>query len=275
MSYLLKQSQTARPLLFLMVDSADHITGKTGLSPTVTLSKNGGSFAAPAGAVAAVGNGWYRVAGHATDANTLGPLVLNATATGADPCDVVYEVVSFDPSDDERLGLTALPAASAGGDGGLPVLDENGLILTNVARVNGNQSSAEGLSSLGSYYAANDMVPAEVGSVTVASIGTGVITAASIASGAFNGKGDWLLSSGYTAPPTAAAIATAVLAAGDVDGYSLEATLKLCLAALAGKLSGAAGTTVTIRAADDSKARITATVDSDGNRTAITLDATG
>jgi len=61
----------------------------------------------------------------------------------------------------------------------------------------------------------------------------------------------------------------------DIDGYTLEDALKLCLAALAGKISGAATATNTIRAADDSKARITATVDSDGNRTAITLDATG
>lgn len=76
---------------------------------------------------------------------------------------------------------------------------------------------------------------------------------------------------GVLLPPTVAEI----LAAGDVDGYTFEQFMKLCLAALAGKLSGAATTTVTIRAADDSKARITATVDSDGNRTAITLDATG
>lgn len=66
-----------------------------------------------------------------------------------------------------------------------------------------------------------------------------------------------------------------ILAGGDIDGYSLEETLKLCLAALSGKLSGAASTIVTIRAADDSKDRITATVDSNGNRSAITLDATG
>lgn len=84
--------------------------------------------------------------------------------------------------------------------------------------------------------------------------------------------------SGYsltTAPPTAAENAAAILAAGDVDGFTLEQTLKLCLAALAGKLSGAATTTITIRAADDSKARITATVDADGNRSSLTLDATG
>lgn len=70
-------------------------------------------------------------------------------------------------------------------------------------------------------------------------------------------------------------LSTTLMAAGDVDGYTLEETLKLCLAALAGKLSGADTTTVTIRAADDSKARITATVDSDGNRSAVTLDETG
>lgn len=72
-----------------------------------------------------------------------------------------------------------------------------------------------------------------------------------------------------------AAIATAVLAAGDVDGFTLEETLKLCLAALAAKLSGAGTTTITIRAADDSKDRITATVDASSNRTAVTLDAAG
>ena len=37
----LKQSSTARPLLFLMVSSTDHIAAVTGISPTVTLSKAG------------------------------------------------------------------------------------------------------------------------------------------------------------------------------------------------------------------------------------------
>lgn len=66
-----------------------------------------------------------------------------------------------------------------------------------------------------------------------------------------------------------------ILASGDIDGYSLEQTLKLCLAALSGKVSGGGTTEIIIRAADDSKARITATVDSNGNRSAVTLDAAG
>lgn len=66
-----------------------------------------------------------------------------------------------------------------------------------------------------------------------------------------------------------------ILAGGDIDGYTLEQTLKICLAALAGKISGAGTTSIVIRAADDSKDRITATVTSRGNRTVVTLDATG
>lgn len=89
-----------------------------------------------------------------------------------------------------------------------------------------------------------------------------------------SGKVSLKLTDGFDSS-TLAAIAAAVLAAGDVDGYTLEQTLKLCLAALAGKLSGAATTTATIRAADDSRDRITATVDASGNRTAVTLDANG
>jgi hypothetical protein len=72
-----------------------------------------------------------------------------------------------------------------------------------------------------------------------------------------------------------AQITSDILAGGDIDGYTLEESQKIQLAALAGKLSGAATATEIIRAADDSKARITATVDAAGNRTAITIDETG
>jgi len=97
MGYLIKQSSVARPLMFLMIDSATHINGKTGLAPTVTISKNGAAFATPLGAVTELSGGWYKVAPNATDSGTLGVLILNATATGADPCDDRFEVVAFDP----------------------------------------------------------------------------------------------------------------------------------------------------------------------------------
>lgn len=73
------------------------------------------------------------------------------------------------------------------------------------------------------------------------------------------------------------AIATAQLdlAAGVETGLTLRQAMRLLSAASAGKLSGAATTTITIRnAVADSKDRITATVDSSGNRSAITVDLT-
>jgi len=108
---LIKQSSTARVLAFLMVDSTDHVTGKTLLTPTVTLSKNGAGFGACAGAVSEVGSGWYKVAGNATDSNTLGSLALHATGAGADPTDTEFEVVAFDPQDATSLGISRIDAA--------------------------------------------------------------------------------------------------------------------------------------------------------------------
>ena len=65
------------------------------------------------------------------------------------------------------------------------------------------------------------------------------------------------------------------LADGDIDGYTLEEAMKICLAALAGKVSGAGTTSITIRSADDTADRIVATVDTNGNRSAVTLDGAG
>jgi hypothetical protein len=81
-----------------MKDSADHYTPKTGLTPTVTISKNGAAFGAPAGAVTELSGGVYQVAGNATDTNTLGILWLHATSAGADAIDTQYDIVGFDPT---------------------------------------------------------------------------------------------------------------------------------------------------------------------------------
>lgn len=129
MAQLLKQSSTAQPLLFLLVQSSDHITPLTGATPTVTISKAGGSFSSPSGAVTEIANGWYKVAGNGTDTNTLGPLILHASATSGDPADIIYEVVAYDPQDALRLGLTALPNANAGANGGLPTGNASGQVV--------------------------------------------------------------------------------------------------------------------------------------------------
>lgn len=135
-----------------MVDSTDHLTGKTGLTPTVTLSKSGSAFAAPAGAVTEIANGWYKVAANATDTNTLGPLILHATGTAADPVDVEYAVVAYDVQDAVRLGLSAVPNAAAGANGGFPILSSGGTTLaytvTTVSTVNGLAADSVNASAL-------------------------------------------------------------------------------------------------------------------------------
>ena len=94
---LIKQNDTSKAICFLLVSSTDHVSPVTGASPTVQISKNGGTFATPTGTISEIGNGWYKLTPAATDADTLGPLLIHATASGADPVDVEYQVVAFDP----------------------------------------------------------------------------------------------------------------------------------------------------------------------------------
>ena len=86
-----KQS-TAKNVMVLMVDSTDHITGKTGLTLTITASKDGGAFASISPTVTERGNGSYAVALTAAHTDTLGDLWLHITGTGADPADVMLLV---------------------------------------------------------------------------------------------------------------------------------------------------------------------------------------
>lgn len=68
-------------------------------------------------------------------------------------------------------------------------------------------------------------------------------------------------------------LAASLMDNNDIEtGYSLREALKLILASVAGKLSGAGTATITIRNVPDDKDRIVATVDSNGNRTSVTYD---
>jgi len=98
MGYPVGRSNTDVPLIFTLVLSVDHITSATGKSPTVTISKNGGAYVTPAGAITEIGNGDYQVAANAFDANTLGPISLYATASGCDPTNETFIVVNYNPT---------------------------------------------------------------------------------------------------------------------------------------------------------------------------------
>lgn len=78
-----------------------------------------------------------------------------------------------------------------------------------------------------------------------------------------------------TGGPTAQDFVDDLMSEAMEVGLTYKQSIRLLLAAMAGKVSGAGGGTITFRnpVADD-KDRIVATVDASGNRTAITYDVT-
>lgn len=112
---LLKQS-TAYTRMFLVVQTADHLTGLTGASPTVTVSKAGGAFGAAGGTVTEVSSGFYKIALTTTDTNTVGDLAYHITATSGDATDFVDQITAaVDQTGDNfaRLGAPAGASVSA------------------------------------------------------------------------------------------------------------------------------------------------------------------
>ena len=85
---------TAYSLMIFMTDSADHIAGKTGLTLTISASKNGAAFAGIYPTVTERGDGWYSLALTTAHTDTLGDLAIRCTGVGADPTDLVSQVVA-------------------------------------------------------------------------------------------------------------------------------------------------------------------------------------
>jgi hypothetical protein len=153
---------------------------------------------------------------------------------------------------------------------------ETASILTDTAEIGAAGAGLTALASQASVNTIDDFLDTEIAAIkaktdqltftvpnqldaNMLSAATGVISAAALASDAVNEIADGLLD-------RANAIET---------GLTPRQAMRLDTAASAGKVSGAATTTVVIRnAIADSKDRITATVDADGNRTAITTDLT-
>jgi hypothetical protein len=106
----LTQSSTSRKMVFVMFATGT-TTPTAGLTVAVTLSKNGGTSAAGAGAAPTdIGNGLYAYTPTTADTNTLGSLILRATATGADPSIKEFNVIlnSPDVAPSDSAGTTTL-----------------------------------------------------------------------------------------------------------------------------------------------------------------------
>lgn len=137
-----------------------------------------------------------------------------------------------------------------------------------VVTVSGNVNG-----SVGSVTGAVGSVTGAVGSVT-GNVG-GSVASVTGAVGSLTTNNDKTGYSLTSAEENAIADALLDRASAVETGLTPRGALRLLTTAEAGKLAGAATATITIRnAVADSKARITATVDGTGNRTAITTDTT-
>jgi hypothetical protein len=90
------EQSTTPTILFLVVLATDHVTGLTGVTPTVYLSKSGSTATTTTNSATAVDAtnmpGVYKITLTATETNTLGDLWLRFTATGADQSDRLFVV---------------------------------------------------------------------------------------------------------------------------------------------------------------------------------------
>jgi hypothetical protein len=89
------QRNTANSVMVFMIDSVDHVSGKTGLTLSVSLSKAGGAFNAISPIVTERGSGWYNIDLTAANCDTPGELVVTAAATGADAAFKILFVVDY------------------------------------------------------------------------------------------------------------------------------------------------------------------------------------
>jgi hypothetical protein len=315
MGQLLKQS-TAVNITVVMIDSSDHVSGKTGLTLTIYASKAAGTPGAITPTVTELDSthcpGLYKLALTTSHTDTIGELQLHVTSSGADPTDVSHQIVLDLPG----VAQTGDSYARLGAPAGASVSAD---IAANYSRIGapvGASISADIAANPGKAWdvtLSSHLTSGSTGQALNAAGASGDPWVSSLPGSYSSGQAGYIIghnidaqvstrlaSASYTAPdnsdiaaikaktdnlpaapaatgdiPTANANADALLdrAAGVETNRTPRQALRLMLAALAGKLSGAATATVLIRDTNDTKNRITASVDADGNRSTVTYDA--
>lgn len=207
-----------------------------------------------------IGDGYYRldVPDAAFVANARGVLVYGS-ATGVVIVGAYVQLVAYNPADGIRLGLTALPNAAADAAGGLPISDAGGLDLDTVGAAAVSAASTAAAIETDTQDIQSRLPAALVSGRIDASIGAAeadTITAAALAADA-------------STEIAAAVFARAFSAA--YNDLTFDECIKVMLAVSAGKASGLETTEATFRNLADNADVVVATVDADGNRTAVAI----
>lgn len=186
MEGFLKQS-TAANITILMIDSSDHITGKTGLTLTIYATKAAGTPASISPTVTELDStnvkGLYKLALTTSHTDTLGELQLHITATGADPADYKWQVSTYLPGEaatlqaDQAVNVTKFGGTTVTArDLGASVLLSNGTGAGQISLSSGTVTVGTNNDKSG-YSLAN-------GAITAAVIATDAIDADAIAADA-------------------------------------------------------------------------------------------
>lgn len=269
---------TAYRVTFPIWDSdGDLVTGATGLDSEV--SKDGGTFtdcASEATEIASASGMYYLdLSSTEMNADTVA-IIVKTTSSGAKTTPIVLYPNESGDIDVDVTAISGAAVSTSTAQLGVNVVSMAADSITNTALASSAVSEIQtGLSTLDA--------PAVRSALGLASANLDTQLAATYDAidtevAAIKAKTDNL-----PATPAAAGDGMTLTNAG-IDaifdrangvetGYTLRQALRLMASALLGELSGAATTTIVIRDMGDSKTRITATVDPDGNRSALSLDA--
>jgi len=184
-----------------------------------------------------------------------------AQAGGANT--ITLAVAGSSAIDDTYKGETIWIASGTGAGQARVITAYNG--TTKVATVSPNWVTNPAAASGYVIFAAGSMSGIVPGAITSAAFAAGAIDAAAIAADAIGAS--------ELATDAVTEIVNALNAAIIEGSLTLKDVLRLILAAETGKSSGGGTTSVAFRDNADTKNRISATVTSVGNRTAVTLDA--
>lgn len=247
----LRQSTASQEFaLGYFVDSTDGNTEETGLTianTDIKIHKAGATTLANknSGGGTHISNGIFYCTFDATDSDTVGSGTVFVHMSGAlvfqkDICVLPATIYDW------LFGVTANLPVNVTQFGG-----SNGTFSSGRPEVNVTHAAGTAWAS---------------GAITASALATGAITAAKFAAGAIDAAA--------LAADAGAEIADAVWDE-QVDGTTTgRQSIRLINSAAAGKASGLGTTTAVYRDLADTKDRISATVDADGNRTAITRDVT-
>jgi hypothetical protein len=224
---LLKLSEgtaARRRIPVYLVDATDGITEETGLTPTVTVSKNGAAFAAAGGTTTEVANGLYYYQATAGELDTPGFLVVRVANAASRTFVAVALVVAYDPHDAAGLGLSRIDVASS--------------TLATAAAATAIEADTQDIQSRLPAALVGGRIDASVGAVaagaiTAASIATGAIDADAIAADAVTE-----LQSGLA---TAAALTTLQTTATAIEADTQDIQSRLPAALVSGRIDASVG----------------------------------